>query len=119
MPLFCNGRTQQIDTDDDFKSFFHIMFYETPLYMSSGFCELWGSSTLSTRACCVTSAELTIKKTQRQLQSEDFIISNLKMNFHHTSFSSFLLCNGLQPPYTTFTKRVLATSPGCSEGKSY
>ena len=51
--------------------------------MSTGFCELWDRSTLSTRACCVTSAELTIKKTQRQLQSENLLISNLKMNFHH------------------------------------
>ena len=79
-----SGRTQQIDKDDDFMSFFHIMFYETPLCISSGFCELGASPTLSTRACCVTSAELTIKKTQRQLQSENFIIYNLKRNFHHT-----------------------------------
>ena len=79
-----SGRTQQIDTEDDFMHFFQILFYETPLCISSGFCELWGSSTLSTRACCVTSAELTIKKTQRQLQSENFIISNLKMNFYHS-----------------------------------
>ena len=96
MPLFgdvflptgtADGRTQQIDTDDDhmsFISFFsYIMSYETPLCIISGFCELAASSTLSTRACCVNSAELTIKKTQRQLQSENFIISNLKMNFHH------------------------------------
>ena len=77
-----SGWTQQIDTDDDFMSFF-ILFYETPLCISSGFCELAASSILSTRACCVTSAEFTIIKTQRQLQSENFIISNLKMNFHH------------------------------------
>ena len=50
-----------------------ILFYETPLCTSSGFCELAASSILSTQ------------KTQRQLQSENFIISNLKMNFHHTS----------------------------------
>ena len=76
-------RTQQIHTDDYFMSFFQIMFYKTPLCRSSGFCELGVSSTLSTHACCVTSAVLTMRETQRQLQSENFIISNLKMNYHH------------------------------------
>ena len=82
-----DGRTQQIDTDDDFMSFFLIyciMSYETPLCISSDFCELAASSILSTHACWVASAELTIKKTQRQLQSENLIISNLKMNLHHS-----------------------------------
>ena len=33
--------------------------------------------------CCVNSAQITIKWTQRQLRSEKVIISNLTMNFHH------------------------------------
>ena len=60
-----------------------LFFSEMLLSISTGFFGLWGSSTLRTRACCITSAELTIKKTQRQLKSENLIISNLKMNFHH------------------------------------
>ena len=88
MPLFgdvflptgtADGRTQQIDTDDDFMSFFHIMSYEMPLSISSG--ELAASSILSTRACCVTSAELTIKTTQRQLQFPSHGFNILKSMF--------------------------------------
>ena len=86
-----SGRT---DTDDDLLSFIsflsYIMSYETPLCISSGFCGA-ASSILSTRACCVNSAELTIKKTQRQLQCGNFIISNLKMNFHHRIFNLSLV----------------------------
>ena len=46
---------------------FHILFfscimsYETPLCISSGFCELAASFILSTHAVGVTSAEITIK----------------------------------------------------------
>ena len=38
--------------------------------------------------CCVNSAEITIKWTQRQLRSENVIISNLMMNFHHNTINS-------------------------------
>ena len=74
MPLFgdvflptgtADGWTQQIDPDDDLTSsisfFSHIMSYERPLCISSGFCELAASSILSTHAVGVNSAELTIK----------------------------------------------------------
>ena len=74
MPLFgdvflptdtADGQTQQIDPEDDCTSsiFFlsYIMSYETPLCISSGFCELAASSILSTHAVGVTSAEITIK----------------------------------------------------------
>ena len=65
MPLFgdvflptgtADGRTQQIDTEDDptssISSFSYIMSYERHLCISSGFCEL---------AASVNSAELRIK----------------------------------------------------------
>ena len=73
MPLFgdvflptgtADGRTQQIDPEDDLTSISflsYIMSYETPLCISSVFCELAPSSILSTHAVGVTSAEITIK----------------------------------------------------------
>ena len=74
MPLFgdvflptgtADGRTQQIDPEDDLTSFIsflsYIMSYETPLCISSGFCELAASSILSTHACCCKLCRVTIK----------------------------------------------------------
>ena len=62
--------------------FSYIMSYETPLCIK--FWLLWMCSQFQFHACCVPSAELTIKWTQRQLRSENVIISNLTMNFHHS-----------------------------------
>ena len=62
------------------------VLWNTSLYK---FCLLWTCSQFpfEHHAVGVTSAEITIKWTQRQLRSENVIISNLTMNFHHTLFT--------------------------------
>ena len=110
-----SGWTDTADRHRWWSHVFHVFFYmsyETPLCISSGFCELAASSNLSTRACCVTSAELTIKKNQRQPQSGNFIISNLKTNFHHIDYVYIqqyvvLVCSIMSEPLFTLCKHTI------------